>query len=103
MPLLVLIPLEDDVCLHFWNPSKAILRGTYNSVRVQSSVLTVNKGDLLVFRADLIHAGSEWTNSEKLRVHCYFHSNKITFPDDYTWRIDQNKKSKFGFVSNIVN
>ena len=102
MPLLVLIPLEDNTTLHVWNPSKAILRGTYNSVKVQPSVLTANKGDLMVFRADLIHAGSEWIDSEKLRIHCYFHNNNITFPDDYTWRVGKNKHSEFGYIANII-
>ena len=103
IPLLLLIPLEDNVSLHLWNPSKAIIRGTYSSVKVKSSFLTANRGDLVVFRADLIHAGSEWMDGEKLRIHCYFHNNKISFPDDYTWRIDKNEKSDFGFIVNIID
>ena len=103
IPLLLLIPLEDNVSLHLWNPSKSIIRGTYNCVKVKSSFLTANRGDLIVFRADLIHAGSEWMDGEKLRIHCYFHNNKISFPDDYTWQIDKNENSDFGFIANIID
>ena len=60
MPLLAFIPLEDNTQLYIWNPSKGILDGTYRNVSVKPLLLTVNRGDLVIFRGDLIHAGGEW-------------------------------------------
>ena len=103
MPLLLMIPLEDNTTLHIWNPSRAILAGTYRFTKVKSSVLTINKGDLVVFRGDLIHAGSEWNGSAKYRLHCYFHHPSVPFPDNQTWRVNKNRNSPFGHVADVID
>ena len=101
--LLAFIPLENNAQLYIWNPSNAILAGTYRNVTVKPSLLTVNKGDLVIFRGDLIHAGSEWNGSAKYRLHCYFHHPLVPFPDNQTWRVDYNTDPMFAHVKAIVD
>ena len=103
MPLLAFIPLEDNTQMYIWSPSNAILDGTFRNVCVKPSVLTVNRGDLVVFTGRLIHAGGEWNGSPKYRLHCYFHHPFVPFPDNATWKIVHNTDPLFEHVSKVVD
>ena len=103
MPLLAFIPLEDNTQLYIWNPSKGILNGTYRNVTVKPSLLTVHRGDLVIFRGDLIHAGAEWNGSPRYRLHCFFHHPLVPFPDNATWKIVDNTNPHFEHVGMVVD
>ena len=80
-----------------------ILNGTYRNVSVKPLLLTVNRGDLVIFRGDLIHAGGEWNGSPKYRLHCFFHHPRVLFPDNATWKIVYNTDPQFEHVGKVVD
>ena len=103
MPLLALIPLENDTKLYVWMPSNAILSGKLTNVKVKPSVLTFNKGDLVIFTGNLIHAGAEWDGSAKYRLHLYFHNAQVPFPDNETWQVVSSTDKEFAHVVDIID
>ena len=103
MPLLAFIPLEDDTKLYTWMPSRAILTRKLTNIKVKPSVLSFNRGDLVIFRGDLIHAGAEWNGSAKYCLHCYFHHTQVPFPDNETFQIVANTDPVFYHLSDIID
>lgn len=59
-PLAILCTLMDNTTLNVWLDGK-------------EELARLNKGDILVFRGDFIHAGSAYEN-ENVRMHCYLDS-----------------------------
>ena len=62
-----------------------------NSIRYTSTVGNVKqvwlkRGDLMVFRGDLVHAGSGYT-SDNYRMHCYLDSIKVKREPNKTWKL----------------
>ena len=72
-------------------------------LKEKHSVLTFNKGDLVIFRGDLIHAGAEWDGSAKYRLHQYYRSHKVPFPNNETWQIVSSTDKEFSHVVEIID
>lgn len=47
----------------------------------------MNPGDIIIFRGDLIHAGSEYDYDDNLRIHCYY-DTKIPIKHNKTYLIN---------------
>jgi hypothetical protein len=73
LPLLVFIALEDDTYIDVWPKSHTLEKKLRPIERQQ---LSLGKGDLLVFRADLVHAGSAYTK-RNMRIHLYLDSPAV--------------------------
>ena len=61
----VLVALEDDTTLDVW-PGSHLTDESVPHVRV-----CLNPGDVLLFRGDLVHAGSAYPDKENVRLHCF--------------------------------
>lgn len=72
VPLLVLVTLMSETYLDIWD-----------SVGVHKK-LVMEKGDVLVFRADMIHAGSSY-EKENIRIHAYLDSPLVKRIPNRTW------------------
>jgi len=86
IPLLVLVGVMDNTYIHIWENSIAITNETYDGPSVPSTKILLNKGDVLVFRSDVIHAGSEY-DELNIRLHCYLDSPKVARDEDTTFII----------------
>jgi len=71
-PLLVLVALMPETYLDIWD-----LKGIHRK-------LVMEKGDVLIFRADLIHGGSSY-EKENIRIHAYLDSPIVKRIPNRTW------------------
>jgi hypothetical protein len=62
----VLVGIEDDSYLKVW---PGCIRGKKRP-QVQPQYLTYNRGDIIIFRGDLVHAGCAYKKKNQ-RIHCY--------------------------------
>lgn len=93
IPLGCLIALESGTKLKVW--PKSIRLSTMNEyIRsdyieeyggpIKPIEVTLNPGDALVFRGDLVHAGAAYAQKNN-RVHLYLDSPDVPRPDNVTW------------------
>jgi len=98
IPLGCLIALESNTKLLVW-PKSIRLAYMNNYIRsehienmggpIKSVDISLNPGDILVFRGDLVHAGAEYT-SKNNRVHLYLDSSVVDRSDNTTWFPDES-------------
>lgn len=62
MPLAAIVALQDGTRLHVWSFDTG-----------KEEAVTLDEGDVIVFRGDLGHAGSEY-DEENWRLHIYIDS-----------------------------
>ena len=95
IPLLVLTSLMDNTYIHIWNNSIELMNGSYIGSPIKSNKILLNKGDILIFRSDIIHAGSEY-DKENIRLHCYLDSPYLDREIDTTFivSLDSQELSK---------
>jgi hypothetical protein len=72
VPLLVLVGLMDETYLDIWD-----MNGIHKK-------LVMEKGDVLIFRADMIHGGSSY-EKENIRIHAYLDSPLVKRIHNRTW------------------
>ena len=99
-PLLCVLALEDGTTNHGWIPSKPILTGAI-SFPIKPQKITLNRGDLLIFTGDFIHAGSEYF-IRNIRLHCYFPVHGFKRIKDHTSKIYQ-LKGKYSFLKRVID
>ena len=85
MPLLFLLAVEPNTTLDLWPMSHRILRGQTGD-RIRRVTVRLNPGDAIVFRADLVHAGSAYTEQNR-RVHVYLDNTDHHRDPNRTWII----------------
>lgn len=97
LPLLVFIALEDDTYIDVWPKSHTIIKQIYtrkNTLRpIERQQISLNKGDLLVFRSDLVHAGSAY-NKKNMRIHLYLDSPSVKRVRNRTYIIHNEAPQK---------
>lgn len=76
VPMLALVALQPQTSICLWEHSSAIIRGTYSGDPIAPTKVALEPGDVLLFRADLVHAGSEYSNPN-IRLHCYLDSTEV--------------------------
>ena len=92
-PLLCVLALEDKTKLVVWPGSHKVISGRGRTIPpIQPKVLELNAGDTLVFRADLVHAGAEYT-TENTRLHCYIDSKSVIRRLNRTYIIQKHADS----------
>jgi len=72
VPLLVLVAVMPETYLDIWD-----LNGIHRK-------LVMDEGDVVIFRADLIHAGSSY-EKENIRIHAYLDSPLVKRIPNRTW------------------
>ena len=83
-PLLFILALENDTYLDVWAGSH--LRKSARSNPILPTRLTLNTGDAIIFRPDLVHAGSAYEKSN-IRVHFYIDHPSVPRDPNRTWII----------------
>lgn len=76
-PLLVLVSLMPETYLDIWD-----IDGNHQK-------LTLDKGDILIFRADVVHAGSSYIN-DNIRIHSYLDSPFVKRIPNRTWFVSES-------------
>lgn len=92
IPLLALIALEPHTRLDVWPASHRIIRGAPHTRSTSPSLrktLDLEPGDLVIFRADLVHAGSAY-DRRNIRLHAYLDSPAVPRVPNRTWVIHQH-------------
>lgn len=90
LPLLFLFALESNTRLVVWPGSHKVVQGRGRSLQpIQPKVLTLDAGDAVVFRPDLVHAGAEY-ETENIRIHCYIDSTEVKRNPNRTWIIGKH-------------
>jgi hypothetical protein len=72
IPLLVLVSIMPDTCLDLWDAN-----GNHERV-------SMDAGDILIFRADTVHAGSAYQR-ENIRIHAYLDTPTIQRIQNRVW------------------
>ena len=92
VPLLAVIALQPATTLEVWPGSHHLIRRarlTRHTPKVTRRTVRLNVGDVIVFRGDLIHAGSPYT-SRNLRLHAYIDHPSVPRPPNKTWAIQRH-------------
>lgn len=93
-PLNAIIALESNTKLHIWNKSINIVTEKYLPVKpINRTILYLNKGDILLFRGDLIHAGSDY-DIDNIRLHLYLDNNLVPRLPNRTFVISKHAKQQ---------
>ena len=92
-PLGALVAVMPETRIHVWPGSHRL---AYLSTNVLSELppitretVSLDPGDILVFRGDLIHAGANYSE-ENSRVHCFLDSPQVPRTANRTWLIYQD-------------
>ena len=83
MPLSLLVAIQDGTKLLVW--AKAIRLATLKH-KVMRKTVNMNKGDAVIFRGDLVHAGADYS-SLNIRIHAYLDSPMVDRTKNTTWTI----------------
>jgi hypothetical protein len=100
-PLLMLVALMDNTTLDVWSNSINIITSSESELKkrkkIKRTTVKLDKGDILVFRADFVHAGSGYED-ENVRLHCFLDSDKIFRHHGDTFRMDKAHPS----IANLI-
>lgn len=86
MPLAALLAIEPGTMLSVWPKS---ITGGDMPERIERVVLNMDVGDMVVFRGDLVHAGSGY-DAENHRLHAYLDSEYVSRIDNRTWLVKKH-------------
>lgn len=92
VPLLAVAALQGDTTLDVWPESHRLLRRarlTRHTPHVKRETVHLAAGDVIVFRGDLIHAGSAYER-HNLRIHVYMDHPSVPRPPNKTWVIQRH-------------
>jgi hypothetical protein len=83
MPCSILVSLETD------GTTLAVWPGTHrpSAHRVLERTISLQMGDVLIFRGDLIHAGSAYPERSNVRIHAYLDNPTVSRDHNRTFRI----------------
>jgi hypothetical protein len=84
LPLLFLLALEGDTALDVW-PGSHRFRGADTTERIDRTTLRLEPGDAVLFRGDLIHAGSAYETAPNCRIHVYLDHPAVPRAPNRTW------------------
>jgi hypothetical protein len=86
VPYGAILALQDETRFVVWAGSHLCARATTSRIlsKCEKRILLLNKGDVLFFRGDLIHAGASYTE-ENIRLHAYLDHHAVTRHPDRTY------------------
>jgi len=92
VPVNVLVALQDSTTLEVWPESHRLISSMVKSEKLgkddcfSQTRLSLSRGDVLLFRGDLVHAGSAYDDNN-VRLHCYMDMS-VRIPNR-TWLVDK--------------
>lgn len=92
VPLLAVFALQNGTKLDVWPESHRLVRRsrlTRHTPKVARHTVELDAGDVIIFRGDLIHAGSAYT-AHNLRIHVYLDHPTVPRPPNRTWVIQKH-------------
>lgn len=92
MPLAVLVSLMPDTHLHVYDRSirlSTTAPASLGKKRINRKTVSLGAGDILVFRGDLVHAGSGY-EKDNYRLHAYMDSEYVYRTPNRTWLIKEH-------------
>jgi hypothetical protein len=89
VPLLVLVALQPNTFIYLWEKSTEVIQGVYEGDPIEPTKIELKEGDILVFRADVVHAGSDY-DEENIRMHCYLDSQEVSRDENRTFIISKH-------------
>ena len=86
IPCGFLVALQDKTALDVWPQSHRLVRGETTSKKIclQRTRIFLNKGDAVLFRGDLMHAGCSYVTNN-IRLHFYLDHDSCRRIKDQTW------------------
>lgn len=81
IPLAVIVGMQSDTKLIVW---PGAIRGVVPDPDVAGTTITFGPGDMVIFRGDLVHAGSAYARSN-MRVHAYADTTSTIRQDNSTY------------------
>ena len=105
IPLLAIATIMPGTKINVWPNSirKIHHTDTLYEEPIMCKTLEMDVGDVLIFRADLVHAGSSY-DTENTRVHVYLDSPYVKRNPNKTWVIKSsyNKNNALNAVSRFI-
>jgi hypothetical protein len=89
VPLLFLLAVEDNTRLEVWPRSHRPRR-----YPIMQTTVTLSAGDALIFRGDLVHAGSAYSD-QNVRIHAYLDHPAVPRDPNRTWIIYKHADDAF--------
>lgn len=89
LPLLVLVSLQPNTSIYVWENSPDVIKGIYKGEPITPTRVSLDAGDVFVFRADLVHAGGDY-HSHNIRMHCYMDSPAVHRDPNRTFIISKH-------------
>jgi hypothetical protein len=89
VPLLILAALQPNTYIYLWEKSSNVIQDTYKGPPIEPTKIKLKEGEVLVFRADTIHAGSDY-DEENIRMHCYLDSTDVERNENRTFIISKH-------------
>lgn len=92
VPLLAVIALQPATTLEVWPASHRLIRRTRLTrvtPKIARHTITLGTGDVIIFRGDLVHAGSPYA-ARNIRLHAYIDHPTVPRPSNRTWTIERH-------------
>lgn len=93
IPLSALFPISTGAKIVVWPGSINMITCDEKDLpkrrKIQPKIININPGDILVFRADLVHAGAEY-DSDNIRGHVFMDTDKVHRPKNRTYIIKRH-------------
>jgi hypothetical protein len=89
IPLSLIVAIQGGTMLDVWPHSQRVIRGYYTETGLfdlKRQRLTLDAGDAVLFRADLVHAGSAYSAYNE-RIHVFLDTPSIPRHPNQTWII----------------
>lgn len=101
VPMLFLLALEDNTYLNVWPTSHHHIQKDLSPSPIQRKTLVLNKGDAVLFRADLVHGGAAYTKSN-IRLHAYLDHPSVIRDPNRTWIIYKHADKSSSLYESII-
>lgn len=93
MPLAAVFAIMDGSKIDVWPKSIGLSNGLNPSSRlIKRKTLHLDKGDVFVFRGDLVHAGSDY-DQDNIRLHAFLDSPIVPRTPNRTWIVHEHGDS----------
>ena len=93
IPLAVLLAVMDGTKLTLWPKSIEQMSMSEEQLKsiepIKPITLVIQEGDIVVFRADLVHAGSSY-DEDNFRLHAYFDTTAVPRLHNDTWVVHKH-------------
>lgn len=90
IPLLCLVAIEPNTKINVWKNSI----GYSSLIKINKTILSLDKGDMFIFRGDLVHAGASY-DKENIRLHAYLDSFLCPREPNRTYIISKHAPNEF--------